>query len=47
MPKPADLSVTGLRRRHVLTRACTCQADALFTPSEFGERLCGAWENGA
>jgi hypothetical protein len=26
MPKPADLSVTGLRRRHVLTHACPCQA---------------------
>ena len=28
MPKPANLSVTGLRRRHVLTRACSCQAAA-------------------
>jgi hypothetical protein len=26
MPKPANLSATGLRRRHVLTRDCTCQA---------------------
>jgi hypothetical protein len=26
MPKPADLSVIGLRRRHVLTDVCTCQA---------------------
>jgi hypothetical protein len=26
MPKPADLSVTGLRPRHVLTRSYPCQA---------------------
>jgi len=26
MSKPADLSVTGLRHRHVLTRASSCQA---------------------
>jgi hypothetical protein len=25
-PKPADLSVTGLRRQHVLTHALRCQA---------------------
>jgi hypothetical protein len=28
MPKPADLSVTGLRPRHVRIRTCTCQAAA-------------------
>src|SRR5438034_4061140 len=32
MPKPADLSVTGLRRRHVLTRARNCQGVGAITP---------------
>jgi hypothetical protein len=33
MPKPADLSVTGLRRRHVLTLAVSCQAAGALPPS--------------
>jgi len=32
MPKPPDLSVTGLRRRHVLTRARNCQGVGAITP---------------
>jgi hypothetical protein len=32
MPKPADLSVTGLRRRHVLTTASACQGGTLRPP---------------
>jgi hypothetical protein len=33
MPKPADLSVTRLRQRLVLTYACPCQAERAAPPA--------------
>jgi hypothetical protein len=39
MPKPADLSVTGLRRQDVLTHDCTCQAAAAAFVYETSESV--------
>jgi hypothetical protein len=36
MSKPADLAVTGLRLRNVLTDVCTCQAAPQAAPGPHG-----------
>jgi len=41
-PKPADLSVTGLRRRHVLTHASSCQANGRWARSRDAAPLLAA-----